>query len=78
MAMPQIVIRIDCSNDAFRSRAGKFKPEPEIAYILSRFAEKITFYANMPVGSTVRLRDTRGRDVGVAKMTWGCMRLDDG
>lgn len=65
--MPKFTLEIDCGNAAFHNGHGSFSPEPELVYILMRFAKGIDSGA----GLTRKIFDSNGNAVGTAKMVIG-------
>lgn len=62
--MAKFKIEIDCDNAAFHDSHGSFSPEPELAFILTRFVEGIGKNA----GLTRKIFDSNGNTVGTAKL----------
>ena len=67
--MARFVVEIECDGQAFRAPDGRCSPEPELAFILTKFVAKIVSWGTLPAGgSPILLMDSKGVYVGSARL----------
>lgn len=71
--MPKFTLEITCDGAAFHDSRGSFSPDPELVYILMRFARGI----DSGSGLTRKVFDSNGNTVGYARMVIGKPAKED-